>query len=120
MRILLSPDRLANFNLTPQDVIAAVREQNSRLPPDSSDGNRSTVSALYLFGQHQRTVGREKNSATSFLKAMTKGGILRLKGVARIELGAQDYSVSSFFNGEPAVAICDLSAAGGKRWRRQG
>ena len=91
MRILLSPDKLADFNLTPQDVIAAVQEQKLAVCRRTvRTGTARRVSALYLFGQHPKDGwSMKRNSATSFLKAMTRGGILRLKDVARIELGAQ-------------------------------
>ena len=53
MRIWLSPDKLAEYNLTPQDVIAAVQEQNSQFAAGADDG----IAALYLFGQYQGAAG---------------------------------------------------------------
>ncbi len=106
MRILLSPDKLADFNLTPQDVIAAVQEQNSQFA--AGQFGQEPLDEYLPYTYSVNTKGRlvdEKEFGNIILKSDDKGGILRLKDVARIELGAQDYSVNSFFNGEPAVAF---------------
>lgn len=106
MRIWLSPDKLAEYNLTPQDVIAAVQEQNSQFAAGQFGQEPMTESQPYTYSVN--TKGRlvdEKEFGNIILKSNDIGGMLRLKDVARIELGAQDYSVTSTFNGEPAVAF---------------
>lgn len=106
MRIWLSPDRLAEYNMTPQDVIAAVQEQNSQFA--AGQFGQQPMDAYQPYTYSVNTKGRlvdEKEFGNIILKGNDKGGILRLKDVARIELGAQDYSVSSTFNGENAVAF---------------
>ncbi len=106
MRIWLSPDKLAEYNLTPQDVIAAVQEQNSQVAAGQFGQEPMTESQPYNYSVN--TKGRlvdEKEFGNIILKSNDIGGMLRLKDVARIELGAQDYSVTSTFNGEPAVAF---------------
>lgn len=106
MRIWLSPDRLAEYNMTPQDVIAAVQEQNSQFA--AGQFGQQPMDAYQPYTYSVNTKGRlvdEKEFGNIILKGNDKGGMLRLKDVARIELGAQDYSVSSTFNGENAVAF---------------
>ena len=106
MRIWLSPDKLADFNLTPQDVIAAIKEQNSQFAAGQFGQQPMDKSIAYTYSVN--TKGRlvnEKEFGNIILTSDGKGGMLRLKDVARIELGAQDYSVSSKFNGEDAVAM---------------
>ena len=106
MRIWLSPDKLADFNLTPQDVIAAIKEQNSQFAAGQFGQQPMDKSIAYTYSVN--TKGRlvnEKEFGDIILISDGKGGMLRLKDVARIELGAQDYSVSSKFNGEDAVAM---------------
>lgn len=106
MRIWLSPDKLAEYNLTPQDVIAAVQEQNSQFAAGQFGQEPMTESQPYTYSVN--TKGRlvdEKEFGNIILKSNDVGGMLRLKDVARIELGAQDYSVTSTFNGEEAVAF---------------
>lgn len=106
MRIWLSPDKLADYNLTPQDVIAAIQEQNSQFAAGQFGQEPMSNPLAYTYSVN--TKGRlvdEKEFGDIILKSDEKGGMLRLKDVARIELGAQDYSVSSTFNGKPAVAF---------------
>ncbi len=106
MRIWLSPDKLADFNMTPQDVIAAIQEQNSQFAAGQFGQEPMDEGLAYTYSVN--TKGRlvdEKEFGEIILKSDEKGGMLRLKDVARIELGAQEYSVNSKFNGEPAVAF---------------
>ena len=106
MRIWLSPDKLADYNLTPQDVIAAIQEQNSQFA--AGQFGQQPMDNYQPYTYSVNTKGRlvdEKEFGDIILLSDDKGGMLRLKDVARIELGAQDYSVSSTFNGEDAVAF---------------
>ena len=106
MRIWLSPDKLADYNLTPQDVISAIQEQNSQFAAGQfgQEPMNEEISYTYSVNTKGRLVD-EKEFGNIILKSNKDGGMLRLKDVARIELGSQDYSVSSTFNGEPAVAF---------------
>ena len=106
MRIMLSPDKLADFDMTPQDVIAAVQEQNSQFA--AGQFGQEPLDEYLPYTYSVNTKGRlvdEKEFGDIILKSDDKGGILRLKDVARIELGAQDYSVSSQQNNKSAVAF---------------
>ena len=106
MRIWLSPDKLADHNLTPQDVITAVQEQNSQYA--AGQFGQEPMEEVQPYTYSVNTKGRLVNAkefGNIILSTEEDGAILRLKDVARIELGAQDYSVSSRFNGEPAVAF---------------
>ena len=106
MRIWLSPDKLADYDMTPQDVIAAIQEQNSQFAAGQFGQEPMDKELPYTYSVN--TKGRlvdEKEFGDIILKSDADGGMLRLRDVARIELGAQDYSVSSTFNGEPAVAF---------------
>ena len=106
MRIWLSPDKLADYNLTPPDVIAAIQEQNSQLA--AGQFGQEPMDEYQPYTYSVNTKGRlvdEKEFGNIILKSDSSGAMLRLKDVARIELGAQDYSVSSQINGEDAVAF---------------
>ncbi len=106
MRIWLSPDKLADYDLTPQDVISAIQEQNSQFAAGQFGQEPMDVYQPYTYSVN--TKGRlvdEKEFGEIILKADADGSMLRLKDVARIELGAQDYSVNSTFNGEESVAF---------------
>ena len=105
MRIWLSPDKLADYDLTPQDVISAIQEQNSQFAAGQFGQEPMEEAQTYTYSVN--TKGRLV-SAEEFgkiiLKTDNQGGLLLLRDVARIELGAQDYSVRSKFNGKDAVA----------------
>ena len=106
MRIWLSPDKLADYSLTPQDVISAIQEQNSQFA--AGQFGQQPMDEYQPYTYSVNTKGRlidAEEFGNIILKSDSLGGILRLKDVARIELGAQDYSVTSTFNGEPAVAF---------------
>ena len=106
MRVWLSPDKLAEYGLTPQDVIAAIKEQNSQFAAGQFGQEPMDEEVAYTYSVN--TKGRlvdEKEFGNIILSTDSSGAILRLKDVARIELGAQDYSVTSKFNGEDAVAF---------------
>jgi multidrug efflux pump len=106
MRIWIEPTRLTGYQLTPADVTAAIRAQNAQvasgtigdLPNVAGQGISATV-----------VVNGQLTSVEQFgdivLRANPDGSTVRLKDVARIELGGQAYATSARLNGEPAVGI---------------
>lgn len=106
MRIWLSPDKLADHNLTSQDVVSAIQGQNSQFAAGQfgQEPMKEVQPYTYSVNTKGRLVSAEE-FGNIILNTDSNGAILRLKDVARIELGAQDYSVNSRFNGEPAVAF---------------
>lgn len=106
MRIWLSPDKLLKYNLTPSEVIARVQEQNSQFAAGyfGSEPVRSDLEFTYSV----TTKGRfsdAKEFEEILIQTNDDGSALRLKDIARIELGAEDYSVSGFYKMKPAVAF---------------
>ena len=106
MRIWLSPDKLADLNMTPTDVIAAIQEQNSQFAAGQfgQEPMDEPVSYTYSVNTKGRLADAEE-FGNIILRSDSTGAALRLKDVARIELGAQDYSVRATYNGEEAVAF---------------
>ena len=106
MRIWLSPDKLADFNMTPTDVIAAIQEQNSQFAAGQfgQEPMDNPVSYTYSVNTKGRLIDA-REFGNIILRSDSTGAALRLKDVARIELGAQDYSVRSTYNGKDAVAF---------------
>ncbi|MFC4252802.1 efflux RND transporter permease subunit [Sinimarinibacterium flocculans] len=106
MRIWLRPDKLAEYELTPNDIAERLREQNTDAaigslgaPPAGSDvAFTYTVTALGRLSDAEQF----KNI---IVRSNDDGSSLRLKDVARIELGAQRYEFSAVFNGKPTVPI---------------
>ncbi|MFP8835595.1 efflux RND transporter permease subunit [Hydrogenophaga sp. XSHU_21] len=114
MRIWIDPTKLLGFNLSAADVTAAIRAQNAQvsageigaLPNVAGQGISATV-----------VVNGQLSSVEQFgnivLRADPSGATVRLKDVARIELGAQAYATSARLNGKPSTGIgVQLSPSG--------
>ena len=106
MRIWLDPARVAAMGLTAQDVIAAVRRSNVQVaagvlnqPPQGGDG------AYQVQVQTQGRLRDVEEFKSIVVLAPAGGGIVRLRDVARVEMGAQDYTETGFVDGQTAVAI---------------
>ena len=106
MRIWLDPERLAHLSLTPGDVIASLREQNIQVAsgvigqPPVPRGNDFQLSI--------NTLGRLIEPAQFeqiIVRTGDRGRVVRVKDVARIELGARDYTIESKLDGQPAVSM---------------
>lgn len=106
MRIWLDPDKLAARDLTSQDVIDAVEEQNiqvgaGRIGQQPSPDEQQFEIAL-------RAVGRFKNveeAENLVIQVGDNGTLIRVKDVGRAELGAENYDSEILWNGHPAVGI---------------
>ncbi|MDP3827430.1 MAG: efflux RND transporter permease subunit, partial [Polaromonas sp.] len=114
MRIWIDPAKLLGFNLSSAEVTAAIRAQNAQvssgtigdLPNVAGQGIAATV----VVNGQLSDVGQFGNI---ILRANTDGSAVRLKDVARIELGGQAYATSARLNGKPAVGIgLQLSPSG--------
>ncbi|WP_151448475.1 efflux RND transporter permease subunit [Lacisediminimonas profundi] len=106
MRIWLDPDKLVGFRLTPADVAAAVRAQNAQVASGTLGDLPSPVSQQIAV---QVVVAGQLASTEQFgnivLRANPDGSSVRLRDVARIELGGQNYATSARLNGKPNSAI---------------
>ena len=106
MRIWLSPDKLADYDLTPQDVTKAIQEQNSQFAAGQfgQEPMENPQPYTYSVNTKGRLVDVEE-FGNIILKSDEDGAMLHLKDVARIDLGSQDYSVVSQVNGKKAIAF---------------
>lgn len=101
MRIWLRPDKLAQYNLTPSDVVNAIREQNSQFAAGSF--GQEPLNEPQAFTYTVTTQGRlvdPKQFEQIILRSDSSGARLSLGDVARVELGAQDYSLVTSLNGK--------------------
>ena len=106
MRIWMKPDQLSKFNLTPNDVISAISEQNSQFA--TGRFNQTPSKSTQAFTYTVTTQGRfdkVKEFENIILKSNNDGSTLRIKDVARVELGAKSYDVTATLNGKPMVPI---------------
>ncbi|SIO57349.1 hydrophobic/amphiphilic exporter-1, HAE1 family/multidrug efflux pump [Rhodovulum sp. ES.010] len=113
MRIWLDPSKLAAFELTPSDVVAAVSEENAQisagsfgaLPAPEGQQLNATITAQSLLTSPE-------DFEQIVLRAETDGGLVLLKDVARVEIGAENYSTIARFNRQPAAGMAIRLAPG--------
>jgi HAE1 family hydrophobic/amphiphilic exporter-1 len=106
MRVWLQPDHMNKLAVTVTDVVQALKMQNNIVPgggfgkEPAIKGVQNTYTALL-----QQRLVTEEEFGNILIKSDERGGIVRLKDVARIELGLQTYDMSSTLNGSPCSAI---------------
>jgi multidrug efflux pump len=106
MRVWLNPEQVAARNLTAADVVRAIREQNVQVAAGVI--GQPPLPESPAFQLTVNTLGRlksEEEFANIIVKYGEDGNITRLREVARIELGANRYSLRSLLNNEEAVAL---------------
>ncbi|HEU4617484.1 MAG TPA: multidrug efflux RND transporter permease subunit [Gammaproteobacteria bacterium] len=104
IRIWLRPDRLAELGLTPADVAAAVREQNAQSAAGRvGDEPMKQRVDLTLSVTTQTRLSDPEQFERIVLKTGPSGEVVRLKDVARVELGARDYSFGLTRKGRPVI-----------------
>ena len=106
MRLWVKPDQLAKLNVTVTDIISAMRAQNTVNPSGQIGGEPAPAGQEYTYTV--RSSGR-LTSAEEFesivVRANPDGSMLRVKDVARIELGAQTYTWSGRLDGKQAAVM---------------
>jgi len=106
MRIWLDPERLANLDLSASDIVAALQTQNVQVASGSlAQPPAPTGMAFQLIVNTQGRFTDPEQFGNVIVKSGADGRVVRVKDVARVELGARDYITNSYFNGEPAVAM---------------
>ncbi len=106
MRLWLKPEKLHAYNLSPADVSAAIRAQNTQL----ATGELGQLPAAP--GQQLNAVIVAKSRLSTpqefgdvIVRSNANGSTVRVKDIARVELGAQDYSISARLDGQPAASV---------------
>ena len=110
MRIWLKPDVMATYGLVPNDISVALAEQNIEAAPGQF-GERGEQSFQYTL-KYSGRLKNETEFSNIIIRTAENGQVLRLKDIARIELGAQSYASSVRFNGKPALGIAINQTAG--------
>ena len=113
MRVWIDPARLTNYRLTPGDVRAALMAQNTQVsagqlggtPALPGQGFTATITA-------QSRLQTVQEFEDILLRSSTQGGEVRLKDVARVEIGAENYGTVARFNGQPAAGVGIRLASG--------
>jgi hydrophobe/amphiphile efflux-1 (HAE1) family protein len=106
MRIWFDTTRLMSLGLVPSDIIQAVKTQNVQAPVGRIGAQPVPQDQQFQFNvQTQGRLVTAEQFGNIVLRANSDGSVLRVKDVARVELGAQNEDVDSRLNGEPSVAI---------------
>tara|TARA_R100001132_G_scaffold27352_1_gene32475 strand:- start:3 stop:3143 length:3141 start_codon:yes stop_codon:yes gene_type:complete len=113
MRIWLDPAKLSAFEMTPSDVVSAVSSQNAQisagafgtLPAVDGQQLNATITA-------QSLLSTPDDFRNIVLRAEADGGLVLLRDVARVEIGAENYSTIARFNGKPSSGMAIQLATG--------
>jgi multidrug efflux pump len=113
MRIWLDPFKLKNFSLMPSDVSAAIQAQNVQVSAGQI-GQQPSVKGQQLNATvtAQSRLQTPEQFREIVLKTSPGGAVVRLSDVARVELGAESYEITSLFNGHPAAGVAVMLAPG--------
>ena len=106
MRIWVKPDQLAKLGITVDDISNAVQSQNTVNPAGQVGGEPAATGQQFTYAV--RAQGRLKTPeefGDIVIRENSDGGVVRVKDVARVELGSQDYSWVTRLNGKPSAII---------------
>ncbi|VDZ72192.1 acriflavin resistance protein B [Atlantibacter hermannii] len=106
MRIWMDPNKLNNFHLTPVDVINAIRAQNAQVAAGQLGGTppvKGQQLNASIIAQTRLTSADEFSKI--LLKVNQDGSQVRLRDVAKVELGGESYDVIARYNGQPAAGL---------------
>jgi multidrug efflux pump len=113
MRLWIKPERLESFGITPADIAKAVRAQNVQV----ATGELGQIPAA-PGQEYAATIITRSRLVTPeefgdiIIKSDSRGATVRVRDVARVELGAQDYNISARVDGQPTAAIAVRLAPG--------
>ena len=112
MRVWLDPQKLAARDLTAGDVVSAIREQNIQVAAGQVGGAPATGAAFELALNATGRLSDEDQFRDIIIKTGAGGEVVRLRDVARVELGASQYELQSLLDNKSAVAIPIFQAPG--------
>ncbi len=113
MRVWIDPDRLASLGLTADDIITAIREQNVQASVGAigaSPGN--DAQQIQFTVQAKGRLKDVEDFKDIIVYTNTQGGTVRLRDLARVELGARSYASRSSLNGSPAINMAIYRTSG--------
>jgi len=110
MRVWLNPTQLATYKLTPAEVMAAIQDKNLEAAPGKV-GEQSPVAFEYVI-KYKGKLTTPEDYQNIAIRANADGSVLRLKDVARVELGAYSYGSVNHLNGHDGITIGIVQLAG--------
>jgi len=106
MRLWVKPDQLAKLGITVTDIVNAIQAQNTVNPAGQVGGEPAPDNQQFTYSVlAQGRLSSPEQFGDVVVRETPDGGIVRVKDVARVELGAQDYSIVSRLNGKAAAIV---------------
>src|SRR5215831_7390209 len=106
MRLWVKPDQLAKLGITVTDIVNAIQAQNTVNPAGKVGAAPAPVGQQFTYTVlAQGRLKSPEEFGNVIVRESGNGGVVRVKDVARVELGAQDYSIVSRLNGKPSAII---------------
>jgi hydrophobe/amphiphile efflux-1 (HAE1) family protein len=106
MRVWLDPEKVASRNLTAQDVVRAIREQNVQVAAGQLGAPPvATATEFQVAINAKGRLTTEDDFRSIIIKTGTEGQVTRLRDVARVELGSETYALRALLDNQPAAAI---------------
>lgn len=113
MRVWLSPDKLANYGLSVSDVVTAIKSQNNQYSAGQLGEEPNSKDQVFTYTvSAQGRLANSEQFGDIILKSNPDGSTLKLKDVARVELGSASYSFKATFNKEPMIPVAIFLSPG--------
>jgi HAE1 family hydrophobic/amphiphilic exporter-1 len=106
MRLWVKPDQLAKLGITVTDIVNAIQAQNTVNPAGEVGGEPAQSNQQFTYAVlAQGRLTSPEQFGDVIVREAPNGGTVRVKDVARVELGTQDYSLIARLNGKPSAAV---------------
>ena len=106
MRFWVKPDQLAKLNITIPEIVNAIRQQNTVNPAGQVGGEPAPPGQEFTYAiKAQGRLETEEEFGKIVLRANPDGSLVRLRDVARVELGSQTYAMTGSLNGKPSAVL---------------
>jgi hydrophobic/amphiphilic exporter-1 (mainly G- bacteria), HAE1 family len=113
MRLWVKPDTLAKLGITVPEIISAIQAQNTVNPAGKAGGEPAPKGQEFTYTVlAQGRLESPEAFGNIVIRETSDGGIVRVRDVARIELGSQDYSIAGRFNGRPSAIVAAYQLPG--------
>jgi hydrophobic/amphiphilic exporter-1 (mainly G- bacteria), HAE1 family len=113
MRLWVKPDQLAKLGVTVPEIVSAIQAQNTVNPAGKAGGEPAPKGQEFTYSvlAQGRLISPEEFGQI-VVRETPDGGTVRVRDVARIELGSQDYSIAGRYNGKPSAVVATYQLPG--------
>src|SRR5580700_4188226 len=113
MRLWVKPDQLAKLGITVPEIVSAIQAQNTVNPAGKAGGEPAPKGQEFTYTVlAQGRLQSPEEFGNIVVRETPDGGVVRVRDVARMELGSQDYSIAGRYNGGPSAIIAAYQLPG--------